>query len=265
MIHSSQQRGHLYRKLPLWRDVQHVMLEVEQAVRQFPRDHKYTVGSEMRQQAMQINRLLARAVQSDTGSQRLHWIEQRVWKIEDFKMSLQLGKDLAAFTSFAQFQSLAERAVALGKHRAGGRCECIWVRYSWLAHWFAVDREGCLQLCGVPVRLRVWRSNGTITDRYPNHALLVQVGSCWECAAGPLATRRTQRRGLPPTASLPAWRVPALRRCLRKQRLPWCEVGKLERTVRAGPRPRQLLASHDFPHPQAMPAPLPARSFPCAM
>ena len=38
-------RGPRYRQLPLWRDAQRFMLEVECAVRAFPRDLQYTLGS----------------------------------------------------------------------------------------------------------------------------------------------------------------------------------------------------------------------------
>ncbi len=40
-------RGPRYRQLPLWRDAQRFLLEVELAVRAFPRYHKYTLGSDL--------------------------------------------------------------------------------------------------------------------------------------------------------------------------------------------------------------------------
>lgn len=42
----------MYRKqIPIWRDANQLLLEIEQVVRHFPRYHKYTLGSELRQQA----------------------------------------------------------------------------------------------------------------------------------------------------------------------------------------------------------------------
>ncbi|GAB2738440.1 hypothetical protein GCM10027019_18050 [Melaminivora jejuensis] len=55
-------RGPRYRQLPLWRDAQRLLLQVELAVRGFARYHKYTLGSELRQQAMAICRLVAHAL-----------------------------------------------------------------------------------------------------------------------------------------------------------------------------------------------------------
>ena len=115
-------RGPRYRQLPLWRDAQRFLLEVELAVRAFPRYHKYTLGSDLRRQAMDVNRLVACAAQQGDAVRRVALLERLVWQVEDLKMSVQLGKELQAFASFAQFQRLAEQAVALGK-QSGGWCK----------------------------------------------------------------------------------------------------------------------------------------------
>lgn len=112
-------RGPRYRQLPLWRDAQRMLLEVEQAVRAFPRYHKYSLGTELRRQAMDVNRLVARAAQEHDPARRAALVERLVWTVEDLKMSVQLAKELEAFASFAQFQRLAEQAVALGKQSGG--------------------------------------------------------------------------------------------------------------------------------------------------
>lgn len=115
----SQARGPFYKQVPLWRDASRFLVEVEDAVRRFPRYHKYTLGSELRGQAMNVCRLVARAAQAREPGTRQRLLEQLVWQVEDLKMSLQLGKELAAFASFAQFQRLAETAVALGRQSGG--------------------------------------------------------------------------------------------------------------------------------------------------
>lgn len=115
-------RGPRYQQLPLWRDAQRFVLEMELAVRAFPRYHKYTLGSELRTQAMAVNRLVARAAQQGDVARRAALLERLVWEIEDVKIRLQLAKELQAFASFAQFQRLAEQAVALGK-QSGGWCK----------------------------------------------------------------------------------------------------------------------------------------------
>jgi hypothetical protein len=115
----SSPRGPRYRQLPLWHDATRFLTETELAVRSFPRYHKYTLGSDLRRQAMNICRLVARAAQAGALAEREPLIAQLVWQVEDVKMSVQLAKEVEAFASFAQFQRLAEQAVALGKQSGG--------------------------------------------------------------------------------------------------------------------------------------------------
>jgi len=49
-------------RLPIWRDAQRLLFDVEEAVRSFSRYHKYTLDTDLRRQAMDLCRLLARAV-----------------------------------------------------------------------------------------------------------------------------------------------------------------------------------------------------------
>jgi len=46
--------------LPVWRDATRLLLEIEQAVREFPRYHKYSIGSTLR--------LRSRAGHAPTGA-----------------------------------------------------------------------------------------------------------------------------------------------------------------------------------------------------
>ncbi len=112
-------RGPYYRQTPIWRDAMRFLVEIEAAVRRFPRYYKYTLGSELRRQAMAVCRLVARAAQTRAAPGRERLLEQLVWQVEDLKMSVQLAKEVEAFASFAQFQRLAEQAVALGKQSGG--------------------------------------------------------------------------------------------------------------------------------------------------
>ncbi|HPH69832.1 MAG TPA: four helix bundle protein [Kofleriaceae bacterium] len=108
-----------YQKLPLWRDANNLLAEVERAVREFPRYHKYAIGTDLRRQAMDICRAIARAAQSDSPVQRCAWVERLVFFVEDFKTTVQLAKTVRAFASFAHFQRMAELAVAIGKQSGG--------------------------------------------------------------------------------------------------------------------------------------------------
>lgn len=92
---------------PLWCDANRLLLAIEQALRDFPRYHKYTLGTDMRRQAMTISRLVRRA--APRGDDQL----QRVVRLVE--------KELQAFQSFKHFQSLTELVVAVGKQSGGWR------------------------------------------------------------------------------------------------------------------------------------------------
>jgi len=108
--------------LPIWRDANRLLLEVEVAVRQFSRYHKYTVGSDLRHQAMRICRMLSRALRSE-GAARRDVVQALILAVDDMKVVIQLAKELRAFKNFRQFQVLVELAVSLGKQ--GG----AWLRH----------------------------------------------------------------------------------------------------------------------------------------
>ncbi len=106
-------------QLPIWRSANRLLLEIEQGVRGFSRYHKYTIGHHLRETAMRICQALHRAF-SRRNSQ-IKMVQQVAELIDDIKMQIHLAKELHAFHSFAQFQRVAELAVAvaLGK-QAGG-------------------------------------------------------------------------------------------------------------------------------------------------
>jgi hypothetical protein len=104
---------------PIVKAAERLMLEIEQAVRRFPRYHKYTHGTRLREQAMAIARLAHRAWR-DQGNRGM-WTAKLVWAVDDLKLSLQLGKQIEAFASFAQFEMLARLCADLGKQCGGWR------------------------------------------------------------------------------------------------------------------------------------------------
>ncbi len=107
---------------PIWRDANRLLLEVEQAVKHFPRYHKYTLGTELRRQAMLICQLVARAWREKT--QNLDILKRLVATVDDLKIQLQLGKELQVFQNFSVFERLAVLTVTVGKQSGG------WLRHS---------------------------------------------------------------------------------------------------------------------------------------
>jgi hypothetical protein len=105
--------------LPIWRDANRLLVAIEQAVRRFPRYHKYTLGTDLRRQAMNVCRLILRA--ADKGEDQVARVARVVDAVDDLKLQVQLGKELKAFASFSEFQAIAELAVVVGKQSGGWR------------------------------------------------------------------------------------------------------------------------------------------------
>src|SRR5580765_1818278 len=98
---------------PIVKLAERLLVEIEQAVRRFPRYHKYAVGAEMRTQAMRVCRLAHRAWRD--RQRQSEWLSRLVWAVDDLKLNLQLGSRVKAFASFAQFEMLARLVSDLGK------------------------------------------------------------------------------------------------------------------------------------------------------
>lgn len=105
-------------RLPeITKKAERLVADIEQAVRGFARYHKYTLGADLRAQAMTVLRLCHRAWRDRPRQQ--HWVSELIWAIDELKLSLQLGSQIHAFKSFAQFELLIRAAEAVGR-RAGG-------------------------------------------------------------------------------------------------------------------------------------------------
>lgn len=116
---------------PIYRDCHRLLVHTEQMVMRFARYHKYTVGTDLRQRAMQLMRQVNKAVH-DKPRQTEH-VQALVWQVDDYKLSLQLAIDVGAFAhstkgqqgqaspSFHAFEKAAGLAAGIGKQCGGWR------------------------------------------------------------------------------------------------------------------------------------------------
>ena len=109
---------------PIYRDIRRLLVHTEGVVRRFARYHKYTVGTDLRTQAMQLMRCVHRAVY-EPARQSEH-VGALVWLVDNYKISLQLAMEVGAFThgakgtpSFAGFETAAHLAAGIGKQCGG--------------------------------------------------------------------------------------------------------------------------------------------------
>ena len=109
-----------FRHLPIWKTALDLAVHLEQAVRRFPRYHKYTLGTELRQTAQRVCRLVARA--NDTReAARAAALDELVGAVEELKTLLTLAQEIQAFGQFNDFAAAADLAVSLGKQSGGWR------------------------------------------------------------------------------------------------------------------------------------------------
>lgn len=106
-------------QFPIWRDANRLLLATEQAVRGFPRYHKYTLGADLRRQAMDVCRRVHRAF--GASENQVDQVGALIAAVDDLKLSVQLGKELSAFRNFQEFQTIVELAVSVGRQGGGWR------------------------------------------------------------------------------------------------------------------------------------------------
>jgi hypothetical protein len=114
---------------PIYRDCRRLLLHTEACVQRFSRYHKYTVGADLRQQAMALMRGVHVAVYDKTNQSR--HVHALVWRVDDYKLTLQLAVDVGAFVhgktgqqkistpGFAAFETAALLAAQIGKQCGG--------------------------------------------------------------------------------------------------------------------------------------------------
>jgi hypothetical protein len=102
---------------PIARLSHRILADVENAVRRFPRFHKYSIGADLRAHAMQIARCIHKAWRDP--EHRLARVMELCSAVDDLKISMQLGKAVKAFGSFAEFEALAKLVNELGQQSGG--------------------------------------------------------------------------------------------------------------------------------------------------
>ena len=89
---------------PITKIAERLLCDIEQAVRGFARYHKYSLGSDLRAQAMTVVRTCHRAWRE--RARQAQWINELVWAIDELKLSLQLGSQLHAADSITAWMAI---------------------------------------------------------------------------------------------------------------------------------------------------------------
>ena len=105
-----------YEHLPIYKKAIELAVYLQQAVRNFSRYNKYSIGAELREHSRKIILLIIRANSCrDKGA----ILKDLVETCEMLKTSLVFAKEVKAFASFKSFQHASSLAVVLCKQSEG--------------------------------------------------------------------------------------------------------------------------------------------------
>lgn len=105
-----------YEHLPIYKAAFDLNLYLEQIVRHFSRYHKYTLGTELRNRAREIVRLIVRANNSREKLPTLLMLRE---ELEQLKLTTRLCKELKAFHNFHSFQVAINQVIDVSKQTEG--------------------------------------------------------------------------------------------------------------------------------------------------
>ena len=107
-----------YEGLPIYRAAADLVVLLDRVVRDFSRFHKYSLGTRLRDSAMEIVLLVAKCNRREERSERL---PELCSQVEELKILVNLGKEVSAFQSFKQFAQVMEQVMALARQAEGWR------------------------------------------------------------------------------------------------------------------------------------------------
>ena len=99
-----------YEHLPLYKTAMELTVYIETVVRSFSRYHKYTLGTDLRQQSRALVTVIIRA---NSRGEKLPVLVDLRERVEAFQVLLRICKEVKAFTKFEAYAQAAQLAVAL--------------------------------------------------------------------------------------------------------------------------------------------------------
>ncbi|OGG99120.1 MAG: hypothetical protein A2600_04925 [Candidatus Lambdaproteobacteria bacterium RIFOXYD1_FULL_56_27] len=105
-----------YENLPIYKKALELAVVIEEAVRGFPRYHKYALGQDLRTQSRGLVELILRA---NSRSDKAPLLTELRDQAEAMKVGLMIGKEIKAFSSFKQFEKAATLAVEIARQSEG--------------------------------------------------------------------------------------------------------------------------------------------------
>jgi hypothetical protein len=105
-----------YEHLPIYKQALDVAVHFEKVVAGFSRYHKYTLGTELRNQSRAVVALIVKAnAARDKGPHLMRLRES----LDELLISLRIAKEAKAFKSFKSFQYAIEQVVSVCRQNEG--------------------------------------------------------------------------------------------------------------------------------------------------
>jgi hypothetical protein len=105
-----------YEHLPIYKQALDVAVHFERAVAGFSRYHKYTLGTELRNQSREIVGLIVRANSAEDKRPDLLALRER---LEALLVSMRIAKEVQAFKSFGAYREAVEAVVSVCRQNEG--------------------------------------------------------------------------------------------------------------------------------------------------
>ena len=105
-----------YEHLPIYKTAMDLTVYLEQVVRNFSRYHKYTLGSELRQQSRELVTVILRA---NSRREKLPVLYELRERLEGLLVLLRIGKEVQVFQKCTVYGRAAELVVALSRQNEG--------------------------------------------------------------------------------------------------------------------------------------------------
>jgi len=105
-----------YEHLPIYKQAFDVAVYMEKVVTNFSRYHKYTLGTELRNQSKKVVSLIVKA--NNTKTKRPVLIQLRE-QLDEFLLLLRMAKEVKAFKNFKSFHYSIEQVVFICRQNEG--------------------------------------------------------------------------------------------------------------------------------------------------
>jgi len=105
-----------YEHLPIYREAFKFLIYCETIVQHFSRYHKYTHGSDLRNTARTVVKLIIRA---NNQSDKEQVLEKLRVTIEEIKVIVRICKEVKAFNSFNSFETAINQVTDISKQAEG--------------------------------------------------------------------------------------------------------------------------------------------------